>query len=139
MITDEIKNRYKGRSISWLEDRLQDLINAKIRRRDSVNGYFICISCQELKPAKQMNAGHYYPKEPLAYRAVKFDLDNIHGQCIRCNRHLSANLIPYRANLLQKIGERRLLQLEQKAALSGFKYSRDFLIEQIEKLKYERT
>lgn len=139
MITDEIKNRYKGRSISWLEDRLQDLINAKIRRRDSVNGYFICISCQELKPVKQMNAGHYYPKEPLAYRAVKFDLDNIHGQCIRCNRHLSANLIPYRANLLQKIGERRLLQLEQKAALSGFKYSRDFLIEQIEKLKHERT
>lgn len=139
MVSPEIKSKYKGRSIEWLEDRLQDLINAKVRRRDSVNGYFICISCQELKPVKQMNAGHYYPKEPLAYRSVKFDLDNIHGQCIRCNRHLSANLIPYRANLLLKIGEHRLRQLEQKAALTGFKYSRYFLIEQIEKLKYERT
>lgn len=85
-----------------------------------------------------MNAGHYYPKEPKQYRSVKFDLDNIHGQCVRCNKYLSANLIPYRANLLVKIGENRLSQLEMKAKLNNFKYSRDFLIEQIEKLKYEK-
>jgi len=138
MITAEIKIKYKGRSIDWLEEKLQELINAKVRRRDSVKGYFICISCDELKPANQMNAGHYYPKEPLQYRAVKFDFDNIHGQCVRCNKYLSANLIPYRANLLLKIGEQRLKQLEMKAGLNNFKYSRDFLIEQIEKLKYEK-
>lgn len=138
MITAEIKIKYKGRSIDWLEDKLQDLINAKVRRRDSVNGFFICISCDELKPVNQMNAGHYYPKEPLKYRSVKFDLDNIHGQCVRCNKYLSANLIPYRANLLLKIGEQRLKQLEMKACLNNFKYTRDFLIEQIEKLKYEK-
>lgn len=139
MLIDEIKKKYKGRSISWLEDKFQDLINAKVRHRDSLNGYFICISCQDLKPVSQMNAGHYYPKEPLEYRSVRFDLDNIHGQCVRCNKYLSGNLIAYRANLLIKIGEHRLRQLEQKAALKTFKYSRDFLIEQIEKLKYERT
>jgi len=138
MITAEIKIKYKGRSIDWLEEKLQELINAKVRRRDSVNGFFICISCEELKPVNQMNAGHYYPKEPLQYRSVKFDLDNIHGQCVRCNKYLSANLIPYRANLLLKIGEQRLKQLEMKAGLNNFKYTRDFLIEQIEKLKYEK-
>lgn len=139
MLTAEIKNKYKGRSIDWLEDKLQELVNAKVRKRDSCNGYFICISCDELKPINQMNAGHYFRKEAKQYKAVKFDLDNIHGQCVRCNKYLSANLIPYRANLLIKIGEHRLRQLEEKAALKGFKYSRDFLIEQIEKLKYERT
>lgn len=138
MITPEIRSKYKGRSIEWLEEKLQDLVNAKVRRRDSANGFFICISCDELKPINQMNAGHYYPKEPRQYRSVKFDFDNIHGQCVRCNKYLSANLIPYRANLQIKIGENRLRQLEQKAALKNFKFSRDFLIEQIEKLKYEK-
>lgn len=136
IITTEINNKYKGRSISWLEDKLQDLVNAKVRKRDSVNGFFICISCQELKPINQMNSGHYFAKE--FYKSVRFDLDNMHGQCVRCNKYLSANLIPYRANLLLKIGEHRLQQLEEKAALKGFKYSREFLIEQIEKMKYER-
>jgi hypothetical protein len=136
MITAEIKIKYKGRSIDWLEDKLQELINAKVRRRDSVNGFFICISCDELKPTNQLNAGHFYRKEAIQYKALKFDLDNIHGQCVRCNKYLSANLIPYRANLLLKIGEQRLKQLEMKAGLNNFKYSRDFLIEQIEKLKY---
>lgn len=136
MVTAKIKDRYKGRSISWLEDKLQDLVNAKVRKRDSANGFFICISCQELKPVKQLNAGHYFEKS--VYKSVRFDLDNIFGQCVRCNKYLSANLIPYRANLLLKIGEQRLKQLEMKAGLNNFKYSRDFLIEQIEKLKHEK-
>lgn len=138
MLTAELKAKYKGRSIDWLEDKLQDLVNTKVRKRDSSGGYFICISCDELKPISQMNAGHYYPKEPLQYRAVKFDLDNINGQCVRCNKYLSGNLIPYRANLLLKIGEQRLKQLEMKAQLNNFKFTRDFLIQQIEKVLYER-
>ncbi|ASK29749.1 NinG protein [Chryseobacterium sp. T16E-39] len=139
MLTTEIKIKYKGRSIDWLEDKLQELINTKVRKRDSVDGFFICISCEELKPVNQMNAGHYFRKEALQYKAVRFDLDNIHGQCVRCNKYLSANLIPYRANLLLKIGEGRLRQLEEKAALNNFKFSREFLIEQIEKLKHEKS
>lgn len=138
MLSAELKAKYKGRSIEWLEDKLQELVNAKVRRRDSSDGYFICISDQELKPISQMNAGHYYPKEPLKYRSVRFDLDNIHGQCQRCNHFLSGNLIEYRKNLLLKIGESRLKQLDEKAALKNFKYSREFLIQQIEKLLYER-
>ncbi len=50
-----------------------------------------------------MNAGHYFAKE--FYKSVRFDVDNIHGQCVRCNKYLSGNLIPYRENLLIKIGE----------------------------------
>lgn len=136
MLTAELKAKYKGRSIDWLEDKLQDLVNAKVRKRDSSGGYFICISCDELKPVKQMNSGHYFAKE--FYKSVRFDLDNCNGQCIRCNNYLSGNLIPYRANLLLKIGEHRLHQLEQKAKISNFKYTREFLIQQIEKQLYER-
>ena len=133
MVTAEIKLKYKGRSIDWLEDKLQEVVNYKVRQRDSYNGFFICISCQELKPISQMNAGHYFEK--TVYRAVKYDLDCINGQCIRCNKYLSGNLIPYRENLLIKIGAYRLNQLEKKAKLKKFKYSREFLIQQIEKYK----
>ncbi len=136
MITAEIRNKYKGKSIDALIETFQKLVNAKVRQRDSKDGYFICISCEELKPINQMNSGHYFAKE--FYKSVRFDLDNMHGQCVRCNKYLSANLIPYRSNLLLKIGEHRLRQLEQKAALKNFKFSRDFLIEQIEKYKHEK-
>jgi len=136
VVTAEIRSKYKGKSIEALIEAFQKRVNAKVRKRDSKDGYFICISCQELKPVNQLDAGHYFAKE--FYKSVRFDLDNIHGQCKRCNHYLSANLIPYRANLLLKIGEHRLRQLEQKAALKNFKFSRDFLIEQIEKLKYEK-
>lgn len=136
MVTAEIRRKYKGKSIEALIEALQKLVNAKVRKRDSKDGYFICISCDELKPINQMNSGHYFAKE--FYKSVRFDLDNMHGQCVRCNKYLSANLIPYRSNLLLKIGEYRLRQLEQKALLKNFKFSRDFLIEQIEKYKHEK-
>lgn len=133
MVTPEILSKYRGKSISYLEEKLQELVNAKVRKRDSLNGFFICISCQELKPKNQMNSGHYFAKE--FYKSVRFDLDNCNGQCVRCNKYLSGNLIPYRANLLKKIGADRLAQLERKAEIKNFKYSREFLIELIEKYK----
>lgn len=133
MVTPEILKKYRGKSIAYLEDKLQELVNAKVRVRDSANGFFICISCQKLKPKKQMNAGHYYPKE--FYKSVRFNLDNINGQCIYCNKYLSANLIEYRKNLLLKIGEKRMQQLDQLAELKNFNFTRVFLIESIENLK----
>lgn len=133
MLSAELKVKYKGRSIDWLIDKLQEIVNAIVRQRDSENSFFICISCDDLKPLKQMNAGHYYEKS--FYKSVRFDLDNIHGQCVRCNKYLSANLIPYRKNLILKIGEQRLKQLDQKAELKNFTYSREFLIDLIEKYK----
>lgn len=133
MITAETLKKYKGKSIFYLEEKAQDLINKRVRSRDSANGFFICISCNELKPTKQMNAGHYYPKE--FYKSVRFDLNNIHGQCVRCNKYLSGNLIEYRKNLLLKIGEKNLEQLDRLSELKNYKFTRAFLVELIEKLK----
>ena len=82
-----------------------------------------------------MNASHYYPKEVKQYRAVRFDLDNIHGGCIRCNKYLSGNLIPYRENLIKKIGLERFERLEKLSKLENFTFNRNFLIKNIEILK----
>lgn len=106
MVTPEILSKYRGKSIEYLTEKAQESVNRFVRKRDSMNGYFICISCQQLKPISQMNAGHYYEKS--IYKSVRFDLDNIHGQDVRCNKYLSGNLIEYRKNLLKKIGEEKL-------------------------------
>ena len=135
MLSAALKNKYKGKDLTWLENKLQEIVNAIVRRRDSLNGFFVCIACDELKPISQLNASHYYPKEPKQYKAVRFDLDNIHGGCIRCNKYLHGNPIPYRENLLLKIGCSRMNQLDRKAKLENFKYTREFLIELIEKYK----
>ena len=135
MVTPEILSKYRGKSIEYLTEKAQESVNRFVRKRDSIDGFFICISCQELKPINQMNAGHYYPKEPKQYRAIRFDLHNINGQCVRCNKFLSGNLIEYRKNLLEKIGEENLKQLDKLAELKNFRFTREFLIELIEKYK----
>lgn len=135
MLDAKTIQNYKGRSIGWLVEKAQENVNRYVRGRDSANGFFICISCQELKPVNQMNSGHYFAKEVKQYRAVRFDLDNLNGQCIRCNKHLSANLIPYRKNLIEKIGLERFERLERLAELPNFEYDRNILISIIERFK----
>lgn len=98
------------RSIPSLLLLTQDTFNAFIRKRDDNGYHFVCISCNELKSLTQMNAGHYYSAGNHSY--LRFNENNVHGQCIKCNCHLHGNLIPYRENLLKKIGEVELKKLD---------------------------
>ncbi|KWZ53334.1 hypothetical protein WK57_30565 [Burkholderia ubonensis] len=85
---------------------LQAAFNAWIRARDAGHA---CISCGRFHQG-QWHAGHYRSvgSEP----ALRFEPDNVHLQCAPCNTHLSGNLIPYRANLIKKIGLERVEWLE---------------------------
>lgn len=85
---------------------LQSAFNAWIRARDAGQP---CISCSRHHQG-QWHAGHYRSvgSEP----ALRFEPDNVHLQCAPCNTHLSGNLIPYRANLIRKIGLARVEWIE---------------------------
>lgn len=87
--------------------------NAYIRNRDDQGGYFVCISCQKPKAIQRTcyHAGHYLSAGHHSF--TRFNENNVHGQCDRCNLYLSANLINYRINLLKKIGEDAVQELEQ--------------------------
>ena len=84
-----------------------------IRERDSkeFNGSFKCISCREIKPKSQMNAGHYIPGDKR-YWATKFHPKNVHGQCVFCNKWQSGNVAEYRKSLVELYGEDEVLKLE---------------------------
>ncbi|KIO75586.1 hypothetical protein TH53_19810 [Pedobacter lusitanus] len=123
---------YDKKSVPQLLQIAQKHFNAFIRARDMKDGYFICISCNKWKHPDKMQAGHYFSAGHHSY--LRFNEDNVHGQCMACNCHLSGNLIKYRVNLLKKIGQDQLSILEDNMHMSQ-KWDRYELIEIIDKYK----
>lgn len=91
---------------AYLKKQARYWCHKYIRERDKNKG---CISCG--KPlAKGYHAGHYKPDGSNAM--VRYNEDNIHGQCIQCNTFKSGNLPQYAINLIDRIGEARVKHIE---------------------------
>ena len=120
---------YLKKSYASLERQAVKSFNDFIRWRDSreIRDAFICISCRELKSVTKMHAGHFYSSGH--YPILRFDEENVHGQCERCNHFLSGNLNEYRQHLEKKIGKDRLLILDQKSKARAHRIDRWTLIE----------
>ena len=127
----KIKNWQKSKKKMQQElETVQDLIKATqivfnkyIRLRDEG---LKCISCGSIP--KKVNAGHFWNANN--HWNVRFDEDNVHVQCERCNSFLSGNLLEYRKNLMTKIGLEKFNQLEAKAKVTR-KFTKDELRELI--------
>lgn len=129
-IESKVIQKYSKVSTPKLIQRATKYFNLFIRNRDSHGNYFQCISCKEVKSLHQMNAGHYLSAGNNG--AVRFNEDNVHGQCVRCNMHMSGNLLGYRDGIIEKIGKERVQAVEQKSKMKGFRWDRFALIEIIE-------
>jgi len=117
-------------TIPKLTAKAQKVFNAYIRKRDSEDGYFNCISCGQTKTTDLMDAGHYVPVKGSS--ALRFDEYNVNGECKACNGFDQFHLIGYRRNLIDKVGERKVMELEYQHRLIK-KWSRTELSEIIEK------
>lgn len=96
--------------------------NKFIRERDKG---LPCISCG--KPEFD-HAGHYYAAGSIP--SLRFDEDNIHGQCAGCNTFRHGNLIEYRKGLVERYGEDYVKVLDIKADAykrDGWKWEREYL------------
>ena len=107
-----------------LVKKAQTAFNSYIRARDVGKP---CISCD--KPldggANTFDAGHYRSVGSAPH--MRYVEDQVHGQCKKCNRHLSGNAVEYRKRLLERIGLERLEQIESDNVLR--KYTKEALIE----------
>jgi hypothetical protein len=83
---------------SYFIKQAQQAVNAYIRERDK---NLPCVSCGTLSAA-QWDAGHY--RTTAAAPQLRFDPRQIWRQCSVCNQHKSGNLVPYRAELIRRIG-----------------------------------
>jgi len=130
--------KYSKKSIPQLVKLATKHFNSYIRNRDREMEFYTCIACGETKRifGNDYQASHFYSAGN--YLALRFNEDNVHGGCKKCNYFLSGNLIEYRHNLVKKIGESGVKDLDNKAALNKrqiFKWDRFFLIEIIEEYK----
>jgi len=98
----------KSKKINYKE-RLDVIFSEFIRLRDSANGEFRCISCDETKPYEQADCGHYINRQHMATRYHEM---NCSAQCRKCNRFLEGNIIKYRKGLLKRYGEEAVDILE---------------------------
>ncbi len=102
------KTEFKQSDKSHLKQVAQKTVNEYVRLRDKD---LPCISCgHDFKNGRQMHCGHFRPmgnNQQLRYYTL-----NTFGQCSICNNHLSGNLIPYRENLIKKLGLEKVEQIE---------------------------
>lgn len=96
-----------------LTKKARTVFHKFIRERDKDKG---CISCGT---GRVDHAGHYFSAGH--YSALRFNEINVNGQCIKCNYFLSGNQINYRAGLVHRHGEAKVLELENSAALRKVK------------------
>lgn len=115
------KNKYKS-----LVNSCQRIFNECVRNRDLIKDHYICISCG--CKLDKCHAGHYFNTKEFPW--LRFNFDNAHSQCCHCNTYSHGNLIHYRINLLKKIGEEALNELEAKSFIK-----KKFTLEELEEIK----
>lgn len=100
------KKEFNENDRKYLLELAQKTCNTYIRIRDGK----YCISCRASGDGRVYQAGHF--KSQGGNSSLRFDELNIHSQCVRCNMHLSGNLVPYREALIAKIGLAEVERLE---------------------------
>lgn len=81
----------------WM-DEAQAAVNKFVRTRDMGKP---CVSCNA-PWTDTAQAGHYLSRG--ARPELRYELSNLSSQCVRCNMHLSGNLLNYRIGLVARIG-----------------------------------
>jgi hypothetical protein len=112
----------KQKTLGKLKQEVQKVVNEYIRKRDEGKP---CISCRQFKT---LQAGHYYPVK--GYDGLRFEEDNIHGECEYCNCWDEGHLIGYSLNLPNRLDKYQLQNLHLEAKMYkqiGYKFTRSEL------------
>lgn len=91
--------------------KLDRVFSEYIRKRDSKDGYFTCISCGRVLPYEQADCGHYINRKHMSTRYSEV---NCAAQCRKCNRFDEGNMSGFRNGLVSRYGEERVLMLEMQ-------------------------
>lgn len=134
----------KKPSVSALVKKLDRVFSEYIRLRDSrpfSYKMFRCISCGEIKPYDQADAGHFISR---THMSTRFDENNVHAECRFCNRFKADHMIGYQHNLIVKLGEQRyhLLLARGKETKKWSPWELELLIrhytEEVKRMKDEK-
>ena len=99
------KDKVKLESLKTVGDYIKEAqvsVNRYIRARDYGKP---CISCgvpYSNGYGGKFDCGHYRSRGSASH--LRFNLLNMAGQCVTCNRYNSGNVVEYRKGLIDKIG-----------------------------------
>jgi len=121
----------KKKTISKLKNDVWKIFSRYVRLRDCLRTtgspyYGECISCEETKHIRLLDAGHFIPKKNGNY----FSERGVNAQCRKCNRFLGANQLSYRRGIIERYGEGVDEELEAEA-----RKTKKFTISELEELK----
>lgn len=104
LLVMKIKKKKTSLKYSTLEKRVDLLFSKYIRQRDKG----ICFTCGS---KKGVQAGHFIKRN---HKRLRFNLTNVHAQCVKCNHFLHGNDQEYIQQLIKYYGTERLMALFAK-------------------------
>jgi len=102
----------KKPTVRSLKKKLDTIFAEHIRLRDGINGRGQCITCGEIFPLSELDAGHFRSRK---FNSTRYDERNVQLQCHHCNRYNSGEPFQFGLALDKKYGEGTALELIQKS------------------------
>lgn len=125
-IEKAIEKKKENKKLGYLLENTKNKCHEFIRLRDKG---LPCISCNN-PYNNDFQAGHFYKAE--LYSNLKFDENNINGQCRQCNLRKEGNESGYRVGIIKRFGAEHLIKLDELAESykkEDFKWDREQLNE----------
>ncbi len=99
----------KTATLAALVRKLDTVFSKYIRRRDAdAGGTVACVTCNRLLHWKECHAGHFVRRQHMALR---WNEENVHPQCIRCNTFLDGNEAEYSRFIIKRYGMHRFEEM----------------------------
>lgn len=105
---EQTKRAFRNNDKSLLKEKVQKLANRYGRLRDEFNRGYGCCTCD--KKDGKMDGGHFLPTS--SYRPIRYNVNQIHQQCIRCNQYNNGMSKEYRVFMISKYNLEYVEELE---------------------------
>lgn len=89
----------KKKTTSQLKKELDKIFSLYIRYKYAKDGMVKCYTCSVVKPIKQIQNGHWIPRNNLATR---FSEENCRPQCVGCNMFNKGRPDEFAVNLIKE-------------------------------------
>ena len=99
----------KKQTPAKLKKNLDAIFSKYIRAFYSVNGICTCYTCGKQKPIKEIQNGHFIPRNILITR---WDENNCRPQCVGCNMFGGGKILDFEDHLVKDLGREKVDQLK---------------------------
>lgn len=102
--------RMKTLTVSKAKKKADLAVSMYVRKSAETKLGVECYTCGKYFPVKNIQCGHFIPR---SFNTTRFNLMNLHPQCVGCNVFKKGDLITYREHLVRDYGEEKVKLLEE--------------------------